>query len=112
MALVIIPGLNHQMYGFEGEVKAKYSSTMVELFTEVYNWLPLSHCINSRILVMHGGLFKEVLPNILKMIRLVNLRFGFSLQNIFFVAILKRPEKILILIVYVSHNLLVYFRMV
>jgi len=49
----------NKMYGFEGEVKAKYSSTMVELFTEVYNWLPLSHCINSRILVMHGGLFKE-----------------------------------------------------
>ena len=50
----------NKMYGFEGEVKAKYSSTMVELFTEVYNWLPLSHCINSRVLVMHGGLFKEV----------------------------------------------------
>jgi len=49
----------NKMYGFEGEVKAKYSSTMVELFTEVYNWLPLSHCINSRVLVMHGGLFKE-----------------------------------------------------
>ena len=50
----------NKMYGFEGEVKAKYSSTMVELFTEVYNWLPLSHCVNSKILVMHGGLFKEV----------------------------------------------------
>ena len=50
----------NKMYGFEGEVKAKYSATMVELFTEVYNWLPLCHCINSRILVMHGGLFKEV----------------------------------------------------
>jgi len=49
----------NKMYGFEGEVKAKYSSTMVELFTEVYNWLPLSHCVNSKILVMHGGLFKE-----------------------------------------------------
>ena len=60
MDSVIISCMNNQMYGFEGEVKAKYSSTMVELFTEVYNWLPLSHCINSRILVMHGGLFKEV----------------------------------------------------
>jgi len=49
----------NKMYGFEGEVKAKYSSTMVELFTEVYNWLPLCHCVNNRILVMHGGLFKE-----------------------------------------------------
>ena len=50
----------NKMYGFEGEVKSKYSSNMVDLFTEVYNWLPLSHCINKRILVMHGGLFSKV----------------------------------------------------
>lgn len=49
----------NKMYGFEGEVKAKYSSNMVELFTEIYNWLPLAHCINSKILVMHGGLFAK-----------------------------------------------------
>lgn len=42
--------MNH-MYGFEGEVKAKYSQEMAELFTEVYNWLPLAHCINGRVLV-------------------------------------------------------------
>ncbi len=50
----------NKMYGFEGEVKAKYSSNMVELFTEVYNWLPLAHCINKKVLVMHGGLFSKV----------------------------------------------------
>ena len=49
----------NQMYGFEGEVKAKYTSQMSEFFTEVYNWLPLAHCINRRVLVMHGGLFSE-----------------------------------------------------
>ncbi|CAL4073874.1 unnamed protein product, partial [Meganyctiphanes norvegica] len=49
----------NQMYGFEGEVKAKYTGQMAELFTEVYNWLPLCHCINSKILVMHGGLFSK-----------------------------------------------------
>ncbi|XP_069961394.1 serine/threonine-protein phosphatase 5 [Cherax quadricarinatus] len=49
----------NQMYGFQGEVKAKYTSQMAELFTEVYNWLPLCHCLNSRALVMHGGLFSE-----------------------------------------------------
>lgn len=49
----------NQMYGFEGEVKAKYTSQMSEFFTEVYNWLPLAHCINKRVLVMHGGLFSE-----------------------------------------------------
>ena len=41
----------NQMYGFDGEVKAKYSAQMAELFTEVYNWLPLAHCLNNRILV-------------------------------------------------------------
>ncbi|GFG29986.1 hypothetical protein Cfor_03613, partial [Coptotermes formosanus] len=49
----------NQMYGFEGEVKAKYSAQMSELFTEVYNWLPLAHCLNGRVLVMHGGLFSR-----------------------------------------------------
>ena len=41
----------NQMYGFEGEVKSKYSGQMGELFTEVYNWLPLCHCLNKRVLV-------------------------------------------------------------
>ncbi len=50
----------NKMYGFEGEVKAKYTANMAELFTEVYNWLPLSHCINKKVLVMHGGLFAKV----------------------------------------------------
>jgi serine/threonine-protein phosphatase 5 len=51
----------NKMYGFEGEVKAKYSANMVDLFTEVYNWLPLAHNINNKILVMHGGLFSKVI---------------------------------------------------
>lgn len=41
----------NQMYGFDGEVKAKYSAQMAELFTEVYNWLPLAHCLNNKVLV-------------------------------------------------------------
>jgi len=49
----------NQMYGFEGEVKSKYSEEMGKLFTEVYNWLPLCHCLNKRVLVMHGGLFSK-----------------------------------------------------
>ncbi len=39
----------NKMYGFEGEVKAKYSGNMCDLFTEVYNWLPLCHCLNSKV---------------------------------------------------------------
>lgn len=49
----------NQMYGFEGEVKSKYSSTMYDLFAEVFNHLPLAHCINHKVLVMHGGLFSS-----------------------------------------------------
>ncbi|XP_053209207.1 serine/threonine-protein phosphatase 5-like [Panonychus citri] len=49
----------NQMYGFEGEVKSKYSSTMYDLFTETFNLLPLAHCLNKRVLVMHGGLFSS-----------------------------------------------------
>jgi len=47
----------NQMYGFEGEVKSKYNNEMIDLFTEVYNCLPLCHCLNRKVLVMHGGLF-------------------------------------------------------
>ncbi|XP_053614016.1 serine/threonine-protein phosphatase 5 [Plodia interpunctella] len=49
----------NRMYGFRGEVSSKYTSQMADLFTEVYNWLPLAHCINNRVLVMHGGLFSK-----------------------------------------------------
>lgn len=41
----------NQMYGFEGEVKSKYSAMMAELFTELFEWLPLAHCIQGKILV-------------------------------------------------------------
>lgn len=47
----------NRVYGFCGEVTSKYTAQMANLFSEVYNWLPLAHCINDRVLVMHGGLF-------------------------------------------------------
>ncbi|XP_050354478.1 serine/threonine-protein phosphatase 5 [Nymphalis io] len=49
----------NRAYGFRGEVTSKYTSQMADLFTELYNWLPLAHCINNRVLVMHGGLFSK-----------------------------------------------------
>ncbi|XP_008562999.1 PREDICTED: LOW QUALITY PROTEIN: serine/threonine-protein phosphatase 5-like [Galeopterus variegatus] len=49
----------NQIYGFEGEVKAKYTAQMYELFSEVFEWLPLAQCINGKVLIMHGGLFSE-----------------------------------------------------
>ena len=33
----------NQMYGFEDEVRSKYSSQMWDLFTELFNWLPHTH---------------------------------------------------------------------
>lgn len=38
------------LYVFLGEVVAKYTNTMSTMFTQVYNWLPLCHCINKRVL--------------------------------------------------------------
>ena len=49
----------NQMYGFEGEVKAKYTNQMFNIFTELFNMLPLCHVIQSKVIVMHGGLFAK-----------------------------------------------------
>jgi serine/threonine-protein phosphatase 5 len=32
-------------------VKSKYTATMADLFTELFEWLPLAHCIQGKILV-------------------------------------------------------------
>lgn len=50
----------NQMYGFDGEVKSKYTAQMAELFTEVYNWLPLAHCLNNRVLVSFVFYINEI----------------------------------------------------
>ncbi|KAK9065847.1 hypothetical protein SSX86_015248 [Deinandra increscens subsp. villosa] len=47
----------NKIYGFEGEVRSKLSDKFVELFAEVFCYLPLSHVINEKIFVVHGGLF-------------------------------------------------------
>jgi len=49
----------NKMYGFEGEVKAKYNAKMSEFFTELFNQLPLVHVINRKIFCCHGGLFPD-----------------------------------------------------
>ena len=38
---------------------ARYSGQMAELFTEVYNWLPLAHCLAGKVLV--SALFDRIL---------------------------------------------------
>ncbi|KAK5981162.1 hypothetical protein GCK32_001963 [Trichostrongylus colubriformis] len=49
----------NKMYGFEGEVKKKYTAQMADFFTEIFCLLPLCHLVNGKIFVCHGGLFKE-----------------------------------------------------
>lgn len=39
------------------QVKAKYNSTMVDLFRETFCYLPLAHVLNGKVFVVHGGLF-------------------------------------------------------
>eukprot|EP01134_Creolimax_fragrantissima_P005817 CFRG5817T1 len=49
----------NKMYGFDGEVKAKGSDVMVELFHEVFRTVPLAHCVGGKVLCVHGGLFSK-----------------------------------------------------
>jgi serine/threonine-protein phosphatase 5 len=52
------PDLN-KMYGFEGEVLAKYCQSTFVLFKNLFYHLPLAHVINKKVLVLHGGLFEK-----------------------------------------------------
>lgn len=47
----------NRVYGFEGEVRSKYDSQTMDLFTEVFQALPLAAVIDQRVFVTHGGLF-------------------------------------------------------
>ncbi|KAG1233282.1 hypothetical protein G6F68_019061 [Rhizopus microsporus] len=49
----------NKVYGFEGEVKAKFSDMMFKLFSETFNALPLAHVIENKIFVTHGGLLSR-----------------------------------------------------
>eukprot|EP00743_Colponemidia_sp_Colp-15_P001661 GILK01001814.1.p1 GENE.GILK01001814.1~~GILK01001814.1.p1 ORF type:complete len:514 (-),score=127.26 GILK01001814.1:104-1645(-) len=49
----------NKIYGFEGEVKAKYDDNTFLLFLEIFNLLPLAAVINNKVLVVHGGLFSK-----------------------------------------------------
>jgi len=46
----------NKIYGFHGEVKAKYTETMYFLFTEVFSCLPICHVIGGKYFAVHGGL--------------------------------------------------------
>lgn len=49
----------NKMYGFEGEIKAKYDNDTFLLFVDMFKYLPLGHTIEKKVLVLHGGLFER-----------------------------------------------------
>lgn len=49
----------NKMYGFDGEVTAKYNQTVLDMFREVFLQLPLAAVIESKVFVCHGGLFSR-----------------------------------------------------
>jgi len=49
----------NKMYGFEGEVKAKYDGDVFDLFSDAFCYLPLGCVLNNKVLVVHGGLFAQ-----------------------------------------------------
>ena len=49
----------NKMYGFLGEVQAKFSNQVFDVFSEVFNLLPLGCVIGDRVLCVHGGLFSK-----------------------------------------------------
>jgi len=46
----------NKIYGFEGEVKAKYDDQIFELFLEVFSHLPLAAVIGKKVFCCHGGI--------------------------------------------------------
>ena len=49
----------NKLYGFEGEVKAKYCDRTMSLFSYSFDRLSLCHVLNKKVFVVHGGLFSE-----------------------------------------------------
>lgn len=56
----------NRIYGFEGEVRSKYSQTIFNLFTDMFQSLPLAYILDGsskpggrKAFVVHGGLFSK-----------------------------------------------------
>jgi len=49
----------NKIYGFEGEVKAKYDEKIFDLFLEVFSYLPLAAVVGKKVFITHGGLPTE-----------------------------------------------------
>ncbi|KAK7196134.1 serine/threonine protein phosphatase type 5 [Novymonas esmeraldas] len=49
----------NRIYGFEGEVRAKYSAEVFSLFSLVFNALPTGHILDGKVFVVHGGIYSR-----------------------------------------------------
>lgn len=50
----------NKIYGFYDDCKRRYSVKLWKTFTDLFNCLPISACIDDKILCMHGGLSPEL----------------------------------------------------
>lgn len=49
----------NEIYGFADEVRQKYGPVIYQKFQDIFNLLPLCIIVERRVLVVHGGLFRE-----------------------------------------------------
>ena len=61
----------NRTYGFYDECKRRYNLRIWKIFSDCFNWLPISALVNDKILCMHGGLSPDLqeLNNIKQIIR-------------------------------------------
>ena len=61
----------NRTYGFYDECKRRYNLRIWKIFSDCFNWLPISALINTRILCMHGGLSPDLheLNNLKQIVR-------------------------------------------
>ena len=62
--------INH-VYGFYDECKRRYNAKVYKLFSDCFNWLPISAIVDDKILCMHGGISPDLtsLDRIRKIVR-------------------------------------------
>eukprot|EP01038_Epipyxis_sp_PR26KG_P016451 gene16451-22434_t len=46
----------NKIYGFSGEIKHKYDDVVMNLFSKLFQWLPLASVIQDKVFVVHGGI--------------------------------------------------------
>ena len=61
----------NRTYGFYDECKRRYNLRIWKIFSDCFNWLPISSIVNSKILCMHGGLSPDLkeLKNLKQIVR-------------------------------------------